>query len=261
MSRITEDPKYRSLAEKRAHWLLEQAEAHDDGLRWKGYKPFDAGFSHGAAGFAFFLEAAGQREGAKKAANWVESVAVPSGKESLLWRYYPGPPPEGKRNWTFNSWCHGAPGIVRLYLLMHARTGERRYLELALRAGGGVRESLGLDQGAPRYANPTYCCGAAGCLDAFLDLYGASGEKRWLNDARALADSIVKSLRGIEGSHVYATYDDSDQTTRKHPYVPTGFMHGNAGIGHALLRLALVIRGEEDRLVFLPDHPFAWKGK
>ena len=111
--------------------------------------------------------------------------------------------------------------------------------------------------GEPFYYNPSYCCGAAGCIDAFCDLYRASGEKRWLEAAKTLADHVVLSLRDLEGRKGYATYDDEDRTEKKNPYVATGFMHGNAGIGHALLRLALLSAGEQDRLILLPDHPFA----
>jgi len=255
--RVTKDPRYGETAGKAARWLLGESETSADGLRWKGYKPYDAGFSHGASGFAFFLETVGERDGARSAAGWVESVAVPSGESAILWRYYPGEPPEGKRQWTFNGWCHGAPGVVRLFLLLHAHTGEQRYLDLAVRGGGGVRDSLAMDQGEPKFYNPTYCCGAAGCLETFCDLYQATREKRWVKDARTLADSMLGSMRKVDGVRLHTAYDESDESERKHPFVPTGFMHGNAGIGQALLRLALLTRGEESKLVLLADHPFA----
>ncbi|MHC4956290.1 MAG: lanthionine synthetase LanC family protein [Planctomycetota bacterium] len=255
MGRITGDKKYEAAAKKAATWLIAKAERQGDALRWKGFKPYDAGFSHGASGIAFFLESLGD-PAARKAARWVETAATPCGEGGLLWRYYAGDPPEGKRNWTMNSWCHGSPGVVRLFVLLHARTGEQRFLDAAVRGAGGICHEA-LPAGKPRYYNPTYCCGATGCIDTLCDLYASSKEERWLKNARTLADSVVASLREVNGCRVYAQYDKSDQKEKKHPYVPTGFMLGNAGLGQALLRLAVVVKGGENKLVFLADHPFA----
>jgi hypothetical protein len=60
----------------------------------------------------------------------------------------------------------------------------------------------------------------------------------------------------MEGARVYAIYDADDREKKERPYVRTGFMLGNAGIGQVLLRLALLIEGHEDRLILLPDQPF-----
>ena len=259
MGRITGDPKYKRTAMKAATWLIAKAERQGEALKWKGFKPWDAGFSHGASGIAFFLESLGDpasTAAARAAAQWVETAATPCGDNGLLWRYYAGEPPEGKRNWVMNSWCHGSPGVVRLFVLLHARTGEQRFLDAAARGGGGLCHEA-LPAGKPKYYNPTYCCGASGCMDTLCDLYSASKDKRWLRNARTLADSVVSSFREVKGLRVYVQYDASDQKERKHPYVPTGFMLGNAGLGHALLRLALVAKGEEEKLILFADHPFA----
>lgn len=106
-----------------------------------------------------------------------------------------------------------------------------------------------MDQGKVHFLNPTYCCGAAGCIDAFSDLYVASGEKRWLVAARKMADVMIQGFCDVGGRRVHATYDDSEGAEKEHPYVATGFMHGNAGIGFALLRLALLDTEGFDALV------------
>jgi lantibiotic modifying enzyme len=259
VSRVTGDAKYREAAEKAARWTIARAEHDGDRLRWKGFKPYDAGFSHGAAGIAFFLAALGDGS-AVPAARFVEAAATPCGEgkdAGLLWRYYPGAPPAGKRNRVMNSWCHGAPGVVRLFVLLHARTGDPRYLRLAADGAMGVRDQARLAAGAPFYWNPTYCCGAAGCIDGLCDVYRATGDKRHLADARLLAAPVVAALRAMPGGRVHAGYDDGDDA-KEHPYVDTSFMSGNAGIGYALLRLSLLSAGPggEAKLLPLPDQPF-----
>jgi lantibiotic modifying enzyme len=260
LHRITGKARYRAAAKKAASWLIGTSEQEGDHVRWKGFKPYDAGYSHGAAGMAFFLETVGETKPSRAAANWVASVAKPCGEGAVLWEYYPGEPPKGKRNWVMNSWCHGAPGVVKLFVLLHARTGERRYLQIAERGGGGICHEAKIDSGSPSYYNPTYCCGAAGCLDTLSDLYRTSGKRRWFDRARALADSMVRSLVEVDGERVHAQYDESDRKIRKHPYVGTGFMHGNAGVGFALLRIAMQQKGEEQELLHLPDSPFSLAG-
>ncbi|MHC4549888.1 MAG: lanthionine synthetase LanC family protein [Planctomycetota bacterium] len=260
MHRLTGDAKYRDVARKAGRWLLSVANRNGSHVRWQRHDLYDASFSHGAAGIAFFLHAAqGEAvvEAARGAAEWVASAARPCGEGAVLWEYYAGTPPSGKKNWVMNSWCHGAPGTIRLFLRLHRDTGDERHLATALAGGGGIRHETRQAAGKPFYYNPTYCCGAAGCIDAFSDLYQASGEARWLKAAQVLADDVIRSFRAMEGGRVYATYDEEDQAQKENPYVATGFMHGNAGIGHALLRLALLAAGEHERLVLLPDHPFA----
>ncbi|MHC4778957.1 MAG: lanthionine synthetase LanC family protein, partial [Planctomycetota bacterium] len=107
------------------------------------------------------------------------------------------------------------------------------------------------------YYNPTYCCGAAGCIEAFVDLYRASGEEKWLAGAKVVADDVMKKFRAEVNLRLHAEYDTEDQKAKKYPYYATGFMLGNAGIGHALLHLGAVVAKKEERLLHLPDQPFA----
>ncbi|MCU0723608.1 MAG: hypothetical protein MUC63_08335, partial [Planctomycetes bacterium] len=177
--------------------------------------------------------------------------------------YYADPPPAGKQNWVMNSWCHGAPGTTRLFLLLHRLTGDAPSLAAAAKGSVGVRAEARLAAGKPFYYNPTYCCGAAGCADALCNAFAATKEKRFLEDARALGDAMLRDLRDAPGGRAYAAYDEADEETKLAPYYETGFMLGNAGIGYALLRLAALAAGETEKALFWPDHPLAWdeKGK
>jgi len=259
--RLAGNPAYIAAARKAASWLLSKAAPKGDMALWTTYGTPDPNFSHGTAGIAFFLVALGDppaRKAGIAGAKWVESQASPCEGDGLLWKYYAEPPPQGKQNWVMNSWCHGAPGTTRLFLLLHRLTGDEAVLRTAARGAGGIRAEARLSSGKPFYYNPTVCCGAAGCMDAFCDLYAATKEKRFLDDARLLADSVLRDLRDAPGGRAFATYDEADEETKLAPYYETGFMLGNAGIGYALLRLSALMDGEPEKALFLPDHPLAF---
>ncbi|MHC5038258.1 MAG: lanthionine synthetase LanC family protein [Planctomycetota bacterium] len=266
MYRLTKEKRYQEGARKAARWLDSIAIREERFVKWATYVGHDANYSHGASGIAFFLYAAGEkasRDTAVAAARWIESVAKPCGEGAVEWEYYSGPPPKGRRaRGVWNTWCHGAPGTVRLYILLHEGTGKKAFLETALQGGGGIRKAMRLASGKPFYYNLTYCCGAAGCLDAFCDLVQASKDARSLQDAKLLADDMIQSFQKIDGLGVYAEYDAEDQQAKKFPYVACGFMKGNAGVGFSLLKLSMVIAGTPEKLLPFPDQPFAHgKGK
>ena len=72
------------------------------------------------------------------------------------------------------QWCHGAPGMVTVL-------GDLLDLELAI-AGGELTWHAG-----PLAKGPGLCHGTAGNAYAFLVLHGRTGDKVWLDRARAFA--------------------------------------------------------------------------
>jgi lantibiotic modifying enzyme len=263
MHRLTKNDAYRAAADDAGKWLLSKATQDEEGARWATYGSLDPNFSHGTAGIAFFLGSlsdAKARDAAAGAATWIESVAEKGGG-GLYWKYYAGDPPEGRQQTTMHSWCHGAPGTVGLFIRLHRATGKASYLDVSRKAGAGLSGELNVASGKPLFANPTLCCGAAGCLDALCSVYQATKDERFLADARVVADAIVGDLRAEGKLRVYAQYDDADAKERKFPYYPTGLMVGNAGVGYAMLRLHAVASGKADALVLPPDQPFAAPAK
>lgn len=234
MHRLTKDARYRTAARASAAWLASGPEPES------GHDP---AFSHGVAGVAFFLRAEGEADAAREAARWIADRPSP-------WHYYGGAPPEGKRDWFMNSWCHGPAGTTRPFLLLHRADGDASALATAVEGGRAM-----LAASPP--PNATWCCGEAGVLAALLDLHAATGEASWLVAAGRSVARILDELEDVDGHRVLALYDDED-AAHAHPYVPTGFMQGNAGIGYALLRLALQREGREDVLLRLPDQPAYW---
>ena len=156
-----------------------------------------------------------------------------------------------------HSWCHGSPGTVGLFILLNRQSGTVHTLEVARRSALGLAGETGVDAGKLAFANPTLCCGAAGCLDAFTSVYQATKDEVFLTHAQSMEAAIAAELRTEGKCRVYAMYDDEDAQAKKFPYYPTGFMVGNAGLGMAMLRLSAVASGTADKLILLPDHPFA----
>jgi len=83
-------------------------------------------------------------------------------------------------------------------------------------------------------------------LDALLTLYEATFEPRWLEAARALADTTIERFGDPENGGFFETSSDHEQllTRRKDPEdhpIPSG----NAAVAYALLRLA-ALTGEHE---------------
>jgi lantibiotic modifying enzyme len=259
MHRLTGRKEYLDAANKTGNWLMAVADRKNGRCEWAKYGYLDANFSHGTAGIAFFLASLKDPEAQKAAAgatDWIESVAKPDGKNGIFWEYYAETVPEGQENRVMTSWCHGSPGTALLFVRQSLLKGKERHLEVVKKAGEGLKNDLRVDSGEPAFANPTFCCGAAGCIDAFCNIYEATKDKKYLDCAKAVADAVIKSLERIGKNRVYAMFDTEDMQNRKFPYFPTGFMLGNAGIGHSLLRLSALISGKPEKLVLLPDQPF-----
>jgi len=150
------------------------------------------------------------------------------------------------------GWCHGPPGTARLFLLLHAQSGEPRYLDAALAGARFVMAQAPAD--APNAAAaafpPSFCCGVAGVLDFFCDLHRATGDAEHAEFAArageflcraAVADGEgVKWLRG-------ATHDPANAGAES-----VDLMLGAAGEALALLRLA-TLHEPLDPVRHLPD--------
>ena len=94
--------------------------------------------------------------------------------------------------WTVNldggghvgGWCHGAAGMVALWVTAHRILHDDRWLNLAIEAGFHIA-----DVPAP---DGTPCCGRAGRAFALLALYGATRERSWLYRAQYLARTSLE---------------------------------------------------------------------
>ena len=97
-------------------------------------------------------------------ANWPQSVGANAPPEAAL----------------LVQVCHGAPGVI--CCLRHLPVDVDPQLEEILRRGGELIWHAG-----PLIKGPGLCHGTAGNGYAFLELYRRTGDRKWLDRARAFA--------------------------------------------------------------------------
>ena len=228
--------------------LVAAAEPAPVGLHWRrvaGREGLAPGFSHGTAGVAYALAAAGRVLGRRD----LVDIAV-RGAEALLdvgdrpdgWAVPLSIPPQSHRPPVFFGWCHGPTGTIRLFLLLDQIDPQRRWS----RAVGACLQALRRSR-LPQRLYPGYwdnlgrCCGTAGVGQLLLDRYHATGDEALLEWSETLAadvlDRAVRTPQGITWSHTEYT-----ATPPELPPQP-GLMQGAAGIAGWLARLDAAHRG------------------
>jgi len=229
----TGEPWHLAAALAAGDYLLGAAETADRGeLLWTipaGYDDLSGrgylGYAHGAAGIADTLldlaEVTGDERfsaAARGAGRWLMRLAAPSLEEGdgLDWSDVEGGSPSGP------FWCHGAAGVGRFFL--HAAQ-----VDLLDRAGEyAARAARSVARGA-RWAGPTQCHGLAGNVEFLLDMFQATGDAPYLDEARTLARLLGSFLQERDGLLVCPS-ESMDIFT-------PDYMVGYAGVALALLRL------------------------
>jgi lantibiotic modifying enzyme len=222
--------------------LAAAAEPGPAGPQWRmtaGWEYLMPGFSHGTAGVAYALAAAGRR---LERPDLVEVAA--HGAEALLamgqgpggWAL-PIAIPHRPHGPTVNfGWCHGPAGTARLFLMLDAIDPQPRWQH----AIAGCLQALS-DSGLPARLYPGFwdnvapCCGTAGVGRLLLERYQAVGDSDLLEWADVLAaDVIDRAVITPAGITWFNT-----EHTRTPPELPPepGLMQGAAGIAGWLARL------------------------
>lgn len=185
------------------------------------------GYAHGAAGIADALldlaEVTGDEQllqAVQGVGKWLGRLAVPvlDDESGLNWPGTEGGPA------TNAFWCHGAAGIGRFFL--HAATSGilPEGLHFAARAARTVARGT-------RIAGPTQCHGLAGNIEFLLDMYQATRDRAYLNEAGSLAQLLEAFGHENEGNLVFSS---------ELPNVFTpDYMVGYAGVAMCFLRLSL----------------------
>ena len=228
--------------------LVEAAEPGPDGLHWRMAADWEylmPGFSHGTAGTAYALAAAGRalhrHDLVNVAARGAEALAA-AGHQPGGWAVPLTIPPRPHGPAVNYGWCHGPTGTVRLFLLLNEidpQSRWRRAIDACLQALRDSRLPLRLHPGY--WDNLGRCCGTAGVGQLLLDRYQATGDAALLGWANALAADVAG--RTVITPHGAAW--SNTEHTKTPPDLPPepGFMQGAAGIAGWLARLhALRIR-------------------
>jgi lantibiotic modifying enzyme len=166
--------------------------------------------------------------------------------------------PDGKDR-HYLGWCHGAAGTGRLYQVLWRITAEKKWLDKLKKSATAVIASGIPEKQTPGFwNNVSMCCGSAGLVRYFLNLYDVRADKECLRFARRTADDLLAKA-AKEGSGL--KWPQAEH--RKHPELivaQTGYMQGASGIGMALLHLAQFDKEREpesySRIRLLPiDRP------
>ena len=220
--------------------LAEAAEPAPDGLHWRmavGREYLMPGFSHGTAGVAYALAAAGRTLNRRDLVDVATAAPAPLSPSGTI-------PAAGQCRSRYHhdrapavayGWCHGPAGTVRLFLLLNEIDPQPRWQH----AIGGCLQAL-RDSRLParlypgNWDNLARCCGTAGVGQLLLDRYQTTGDTALLEWADTLAADVagraLLTPRGVTWSNT--------EHTRTPPELPPepGFMQGAAGIAGWLAR-------------------------
>lgn len=253
------DPGAKALAIRAGDRLLALGTADKGGTRWAmdpALPRLMPNFSHGTAGIAYFLatlykSTREQRflDGALAGARYLQAIAKTDGDICLV----PHNQPDGL-DLYYLGWCHGPAGTARLFYQLAQVTGDKTWMTWVQKAANGILTSGIPEQRTPGFwNNVSQCCGSAGVAQFMLDLYGVTGEPKYLAFARKMtADLLARATRDDRGTR----WVQAEHRVRPELLVAqTGYMQGAAGIGMWLLRMDAQER-KQPPFVRFPDSPW-----
>jgi lantibiotic modifying enzyme len=244
VAQIVRDGGHLRVACKLGEWLLARAQSEaSGGLRWQipaGFGPLSGarqtGYAHGAAGIGdalldLFEVTHDERflDGARGAIVHLEHLAMPAlgDRSGLDWpadESDAGAEPGAPVGRIGPFWCHGAAGIARFMFHAAAIDSNPEVLELARRA------ALTAGRGA-RWSALCQCHGVFGNIECLVDAYQATGERRFIREARPMLDFVINcAIEPSPGALVWPF----DSPTNYTPDLMVGF----SGAASCLLRVA-----------------------
>lgn len=190
-----------------------------------GFKPnVHLGMAHGLAGVVHFLLCLAEATGGERWARLSRELLETLERQAK--------PARGGVNWPIRlgeeelprcQWSHGAAGIGLAFVTAFRVLRDPGFLETAKRAAEAT-----FNYGDFRN-NYTQCIGLAGGGELLLEVYRATGERRWKERATDFALRCLKYRESTPEGDIWPT--DT-------PGLPSAdFDYGAAGAGHFLLRV------------------------
>lgn len=256
--RSLDQPEWIQLAAEAGTHLIELGKPENGGLKWAmaaDYPRLMPNFSHGTAGVSFFLarlfeETKNQKymDAAQAGVRYLQSIAQPD--TCLLFH----DEPDGKDRFYY-GWCHGPSGTTRLFYLMSKLTGQKSFMEFALKSAKTVMDSgIPDNEAAPGiWNNVGICCGLAGIAEMFLDLHKVTGDKTYREFADRLEGKIIAKATEENGGLKWTQAEFRSKPDLL--IAQTGLMQGAAGIGLTLLHADAIEQGRALKSR-MPDNPF-----
>jgi lantibiotic modifying enzyme len=240
------------LARQWARWLASVGEPATGGTKWMhvvGDDDYMPNFSHGTAGNAYALAAAGLIDEAIAGADHLVAIAERPDGGFRIRHFDDGAPADFPL-----GWCHGPTGTARLFQLLADKTGDEKWTELRDACAQTVRTSGIPERKEPGFwDNAAACCGSTGVAKFFLGLHRRTGDADHLAFARLMSDDIVDRATvdgdGVRWSNI--------EHRRPDPVLPPdpGQMQGAAGIASWLFELDRFVSGDASYRRW-PDNPF-----
>jgi lantibiotic modifying enzyme len=222
--------------------LADAAEPASGGLHWRmeaTTKSIMPGFSHGTAGAAYALAAAGcalHRPDLVDVATRGAEAILAAGDHPGGWAVPLQIPPRPDRPDVMYGWCHGAAGTARLFVILNEIDPQPRWQHAIDGCLGALRDSRLPARLYPGYwDNLARCCGTASVGQFLLDRYQATGDTALLDWTAVLAaDVAARALTTAPG----VSWSNTEHTRTPPELAPEpGFMQGAAGIAGWLARL------------------------
>src|SRR5215471_3722716 len=253
-------PNARALAIRAGDRLIDLGEPSRGGARWARDTTNVArqlpNFSNGTAGIAYFLATLYKvtkeprfLDGATAGARYLQAIAKTEGDICLVPRDQPD-----TLELYYLGWCHGPAGTARLFYQLSVVTGDSAWMTWVGKAANGVLKS-GIPQARTSgfWNNVGQCCGNAGVAQFFLDLYGVTKDRRYLDFATKMtADLLARATWDSRGTRWVQAEDRTKPDVR---VAQTGYMQGAAGIGMWFLHLDGAQR-QRPAYVHFPDSPW-----
>ncbi len=263
----TNDEKYLEVARSGIERILNKSDEAPTGSRWlnmdsvafglgeNGYFP---GFFYGTAGTGFILAKAYEMtkdkrylEGAKKAADYIKSIAdITEDGQAALIRYND---PYWK-DMHYLGLCQGPIGTSRLFYQLYKVTGKSEDLDWVKKLTNGV-----LRAGAPKIHSKgywhtyNYCCGTAGMLEHFLEIYKLTGDNKYLRAAEDATEKLIGDSVIDDGKRCWYSAWNRHAPSEVENW--TGLYIGSSGEASALLTYYNYLTDNKKTTEYLED-PF-----
>jgi len=259
---------YLEAADKAGKWIAGEADETDTTARWlamdsvsfglgeKGYFP---GFFYGTAGTGYIMaklyeETKKERylQLAKKAAGYLQKIATVKKDGTAALIRYNDP---YAADMYYLGMCQGPVGHSRLFYQLYKLTKEDVYQEWMIRLTNGI-----LEAGAPKMHSKgywhtyCYCCGAAGMLEHFLEMYEFTKDPRYEAAAKEAAEVLLRDSNLDEGKRRWYTAWNRHLPGEVEAW--TGLYHGSTGCAASLLYYYNHLTAKTKLAGYLED-PFA----
>ena len=253
--------KYLDFASEAAERIAKDAlNAPNGGKFWKLLDlsmidfPKDTTFpnwSHGTTGTAWMFAALYQDTGkqeflelAKAGLEYAMNISVGDEKGRLIpYQDHPVTGPTYEKYYL--STCHGPVGSTLAFREVYEVTGEELYKNWTIELSRGIVKAGAPERHSWGFWNcQCQCCGTAGILEHFAEMYEYTGEKEFYDYMIRTADVLLSdSDHRTQGSRTW--YDSRWRTIPTRVVSYPGLYVGAAGCGSSLLRAYAALTGKK----------------